>query len=107
MGTPGIEEGGKRRDSKDTVRNVWRKLVESEERLKFWKRMVGLGLGVREVEHLGEDLKQKFRSEEMRGGRRDRDVIELVIRLKLRDERKHQRELRLWRDKVRGELETE
>ena len=74
MGTPGIEEGGKRRDSKDTVRNVWRKLVESEERLKFWKRMVGLGLGVREVEHLGEDLKQKFRSEVMRGGKKDRDV---------------------------------
>ena len=49
MGTPGIEEGGNGRDAKDEVRNSWRKLIESEERLNFWKRMVGLGLGVREV----------------------------------------------------------
>ena len=62
-----MEEGGLGQDNKDEVRNAWKKLIESEERLKFWKKMVGLGLAVREVEHLGEDLKNKFRSEFMKG----------------------------------------
>ena len=43
MGTPGSEEGGKGQDAKNNVRNAWRKLTESEERLKFWKKMVGIG----------------------------------------------------------------
>ena len=63
-----MEEGGYGRDIKEDVRNTWKKLVESEERLKFWKNMVGLKLCVREVENLGEDLKNKFRSEVMKGG---------------------------------------
>ena len=60
--TPGMEEGGNGRESKDKLRNSWRKMIESEERLKFWKNMVGLELGVREIENLGDDIKQKFRS---------------------------------------------
>ena len=68
--------------------------------------MVGLGIAVREVEHLGEDLKDKFRSERMKGGRKDREVISLIMKLKLGDERRHQRELRLRRDNARGELES-
>ena len=75
-----MEEGGRGRDVQDDVRNTWRKLVESEERLKFWKKMVGLGLGVREVEHYGEGLKEKFRSEKMKGSRSDRDVMKERIR---------------------------
>ena len=67
--------------------------------------MVGLGLGVREVEHLSEDIKNKFRSEQMKSGKKDRDVIDLVMRMKLKDERKHQRELRSRRDRARDVLE--
>ena len=66
--TPGIEEGGDGQGSKDRLRNAWRKMIESEERLRFWKNMVGLDLGVRETEHLSEDIKEKFRSEAMKGG---------------------------------------
>ena len=37
--TPGMEEGGKGQDAvKNSLRNEWKKLVECEERLKFWKR---------------------------------------------------------------------
>ena len=89
-----MEEGGTGRDSKDAVRTIWRKLVELEERLKVWKKI------------LGGDLKEKFRSEQMKGGRSDRNVIDMVMRLKLKDERKHQRELRSRREIVRGDLET-
>ena len=56
--TPGIEEGGRRQDvdensvktAKDMLRDIWRKLVESEERLAFFKKMVG---------HIGENQKLK------------------------------------------------
>ena len=56
-----MEEGGLGQESKNRLRNAWRKMIESEERLKFWKNMVGLDIGVREVEHLSGDIKEKFR----------------------------------------------
>ena len=70
--TPGMEEGGTGQGDatdtlKDDLRNGWKKLVDSEERLCFFKKMVGLNLQVREIEHFGEDLNSKFRSEKIRG----------------------------------------
>ena len=56
-----MEEEGLGQESKNRLRNAWRKMIESEERLKFWKNMVGLDIGVREVEHLSGDIKEKFR----------------------------------------------
>ena len=40
--------------AKDNQRDKWRKLIESEEHLNFFKIMVGLDLSVREIEHLGD-----------------------------------------------------
>ena len=51
-------------------------------------------MGVRELEHLGEEIREKFRSESMQGGRSEREVIMLVMSLKLRDEKRHQKELK-------------
>ena len=72
--TPGIEEGGQRKDTdddvktaKDNLRDIWRKLVMSEERLNFFRKMVGWDLEVRDIEHLREDLHNKFKSEKMKG----------------------------------------
>ena len=78
------ENGGSRQD---VVRNIWRKLVECEERVSFWKRMIEWGVGVRELEHIGEDIREKFRSESMQDGRSEREVVMLVMSLKLRDEK--------------------
>ena len=91
-----MEEGGEREGDeaakgKDSLRDCWRKLVESEERLKFFKRMVGMGLEVREIEHLGEDIRQKFRSEVMKSGKGEQVVLKLIMKLKLCDKRRHQR----------------
>ena len=63
--TPGIEEGGCGQSNviakaKNGLRNGWRKLTESEERLSFFKKMVRWELQVREIEHLGDDLHNKF-----------------------------------------------
>lgn len=97
-----MEEGGNRQDH---LRNAWRKLVESEERLRFWKKMVGWEVGVREIEHLGEDLKEKFRSMQMKEGQSERKVISLVMGLKLKDEKKLQRELKREKERRRKDLE--
>ena len=51
--------------------------------------MVGLDIGVREIEHLGDEIKEKFRSDTMKGGKSEREVIRLIMRMKLRDERRH------------------
>ena len=85
------ESGGSRQD---IVRDCWKKLVECEERLTFWKKMVGLGIGVRELESIGEEIRDKYRSESMKSGGSHREVIELVMSFKLRDEKRHQRELK-------------
>ena len=60
------DSGGNRQD---IVRNVWKKLIECEERLTFWKNMVKLGIGVREVEHMCEEIREKYRSEIMKSGK--------------------------------------
>ena len=97
--TPDHSDNGGRRQ--DIVRDAWKKLVECEERLTFWRRMNDRGVGVREVEHMGEDVREKYRSEEMKGGRSHREVIMLVMSLKLRDERKHKKELKERRNRER------
>ena len=105
--TPGIEEGGKGQDAvKNSLRNKWKKLVECEERLRFWKRMVGKGMSVRELAHIGEDIKNKFRSESMKEGNREQEVVNLVMMLKLKDERRHAKELKERRNETRKELES-
>ena len=89
--TPEADDiGGERQD---VVRNIWKKLIECEERVKFWKRMIEWGVGIRELEHMGDGLKEKFRSESMQSGKSEREVIMLVMSLKLRDEKKHQKKL--------------
>ena len=55
-GTPSIEAGGKRQETNRILRNAWKKQIESEERLRFWKRMVGINIGVREVENISDEI---------------------------------------------------
>ena len=90
--TPLIEkEGGKFRYS---LRNSWKKLVECQERVKFWQKMLEGGLGVRELECFGEDLRAKYRSEVMKKGGSEREAVKLSMILKLRDDKRHQVELK-------------
>ena len=69
------ENGGNRQDP---VRDTWKKLIECEERLTFLKRMIQVGIGVRELEHLGDEIRERYRSERMKSGTSHREVIELV-----------------------------
>ena len=89
---------------KDELRDEWKRLVEFEERLRFWKQMVGWKLCLRELAHIGEELKSKFRSKSMKGGSQEKEVIQLMMTLKLKDERRHLREIRGRRNEKRREL---
>ena len=99
-----IEIGGKRQD---VVRDIWKKMIECEERITFWKRMIEWGVGVRELEHMGEGIKEKFRSEVMHSGKNDREVVMLVMSLKLRDEMLHQKELKVRRNREKQKWKEE
>jgi len=54
----------------DAVRDAWRKQIESEERLEFWRN-----LSVRELQHLGKDIRNKFRNEDMKLGESKKVVV--------------------------------
>ena len=103
--TPQLEAvGGSRQDS---VRDTWRKLVECQERIKFWRKMIGWGVGVKELEYLGEDLRAKYRSEDMKKGGSEKEVVSLAMKLKLRDDLRHKHELQKEKNKRREELRIE
>ena len=105
-----MEEGGLRQDSdttsaRDTLRDRRRRLIESEERLKFFRKMVGWELTVRDIEHFGDDLNSKFRSETMREGRSEKVVIKKIMEMKYKDERRFQHELKGRKEEARKILE--
>ena len=105
-----MEEGGQGQDSgiahaRDSLRNVRRKQVESEERLKFLRKLVGREISVREIEHLGDELNNKFRSENMKGGRSEQAVLKSIMDLKYKDKRRFQREIKVRRNEARKLLE--
>ena len=107
-----MEEGGLGQGTvimklKDDLRDYWRKLVDSEERLNFFKKMVSWDLLVREIEHFGDDLNNELRSEKMRGARSEKEVVRLIMKIKLKDERRYQRETRQERKCCRDKLEKE
>ena len=64
-------------------------------------------MGVRELEHMGDDLKEKFRSASMKKGKSEREVIMLIMSLKLRDEKRHQKELKAERNRQKEKWKEE
>ena len=69
--------------------------------------MVVREISVREIEHLGENLNDKFRSESMRGGKSEQVVLRSIMELKYKDERRFQREVKKGKNEARKLLEQE
>ena len=92
-----LQERGERQDR---VKEKWKKLVESEARVKYWGELVRMGAGTKELELIGESLHQKFRSIEMQNKKDERWLVESGTTLKWKDERKYMVQ-------VRKELEKE
>ena len=73
----GVGQGEDASIAKDILRDTRRKMVESEERLRFFKKMVGREINVRELQHIGMELHNKFRSEDMRLGGSEKEVVKM------------------------------
>ena len=79
------ERGGRQ----DRVKEKWKKLVESEARVKYWGDLVRMGAGTKELELIGESLHQKFRSIEMQNKRDEIWLVESGTTMKWKDGRKY------------------
>ena len=66
--------------------------------------MVGWDLEVRDIENLCQDLKEN--PEVVKGVKSKREVVNLNMNLKMRDEKKHQRKLKRRRDYCKMQLEN-
>ena len=85
------QEGG---IGQDRVKERWHKLVESEARVSFWGELVRLKVGNRELENIGENLHEHFRSKIMLDSGKERKLVEQGTSLKWKDEKHYLRELR-------------
>ena len=52
----------------DKIRDLWRKLVESEARIEIWGKLVRLVVVSKELELFGDNIRERFRSKKMNGG---------------------------------------
>ena len=64
-----------------------------------------MNLQVREIQHLGDNLNNKLRSEKMKNANSEKEVVRQIMDMKLKDERRHQREVRKERNEKRRKLE--
>ena len=71
------------------VRPVWRKVVESECRLAWLNEMVRENLIVRDIQSYAKSVSASLRSEEMIMKEEERKVLSELMKVKLKDERKH------------------
>ena len=99
-------EGQERR----VMARAWNQVAECEERIDLMKALVRLGVGVAEVEEIGISIHSKFKSNNFKSRVKDGEVVskealrELML-LKLKDEKKHLKELLIIKNGLRRELE--
>ena len=83
------------------ARPVWSKVVESETRLAWLHQMVRQDLVVRDIEAYAQSISACLRTSEMVCKEEERKVLIGLMRVKLKDERKHLDIMRRTREKVR------
>ena len=86
------------------VRPVWRKVVDSECRLAWLHEMVKENLFVRDIENYAKSLSECLRSEEMIYREEERKVLSGLMKIKLKDERKHLEVVKKVKEVARGWL---
>ena len=86
------------------ARPIWMKVVESEQRIAWLTKMVRKKLCVRDLEAFVRLEHGKLRSEELKLREEERLIILGLMKLKLRDEVKHLRSLKIEKDKVRSQM---
>ena len=91
---------------------VWSQVAISEERIILLKNLIKIGVGVAEVEELGANIHSKFKSNSFLSRVNDgeivsKEAIKQIMILKLRDERKHLRDLMRKKKMLREKIEKD
>ena len=89
------------------LRPVWLKTTESEERLRWFRQMIGRYLLVRDVEAFLQNTCDKLRSEDSRLREEEREVSKSLMVLKRNDERRHLRQLKSEKESLRRQIKKE
>ena len=88
----------------DIVRPFWCKVTESEQRLAWLETMVRKELVVRDLDGYTKSIGACLRSEEYKMREEERIILLEVMRLKVKDEKKHLVYVRRKREEVRRKL---
>ena len=83
------------------IRPVWQKVMESECRLNWLHEMVRLELVVRNIESYAKSISDCLRTEEMIYREEEKKVLMGLMKIKLKDERKHLEIMQRVRERAR------
>ena len=92
-------EGGK---LLGVVRPIWIKVAESECRINWFRKMIGKGLIVRDLEAFASTTRDKLRSEEMKIKEEERGILRDLMLLKYKDEKRYLDKIRKDKDSIRS-----
>ena len=70
---------------------IWKKTLESEQRIEWLKGMLDRKLLVRDLEILGCSLNEKLRTESAKDQEKEREIIVELMRIKYIDEKRNYR----------------
>ena len=88
----------------ETVRPVWTKVTESEQRLSWMKSMIDKKLIVRDLDAYAKRIGLQLRSEEYLFKEEEREILMGVMNLKLKDERRNLTALKRKKEDMRHEI---
>ena len=86
------------------ARPIWMKVVESEQRIAWLTKMVRNEICVRDLEAFAKVEHEKLRSEKLKVREDERQIILGLMKLKLKDEVKHLRNLKDEKEKMRSRM---
>ena len=89
------------------IKPIWKKTLESEQRIEWLKGMLDKKLVVRDLEILGCSINEKLRTESAKDQEMEREIIIELMRIKYIDEKRNYRELRRIRETIRDWVRKE
>jgi len=87
-----------------TVKPLWIKVTESEQRISWLKSMIDRELVVRDLEAYAKKISAKLRSDEYHVKEEERVILMNIMKLKLKDEKRNLIALNRKKDEVRRRL---
>ena len=89
------------------LKPIWKKALESEQRIEWLGRMIDRNLVVRDLEILECSINEKLRTESAKEQGMEREVTRELMRIKHLDEKRNYRELRRIRETIRDWIRKE